>query len=89
MDVIDDLAARLARIEAELAVHRLVADYCVGADRQDLARWADVWTADAEWETSPDRVFVGVDAICAAVQRQWRAFPVMLHARPPRGHDRG
>src|SRR5215211_2437898 len=80
MDVIADLAARLDRVEAELAVRRFVADYCVGADRRDLARWADVWTADAVWQTSPDQVFSGVDAICAAVQQQWRAFPVMLHA---------
>ena len=80
MDVIADLAARLDRVEGELAIRRLVADYCVGADRRDLATWAGVWTADAVWQTSPDQNFVGVEAICAAVQQQWRAFPVMLHA---------
>jgi ketosteroid isomerase-like protein len=78
--VVDDLVARLDRVEAELALHRLAADYCVGADHRDLARWRAVWTADAVWQTSPDQAITGIDAICAAAQRQWRAFPVMLHA---------
>jgi hypothetical protein len=77
---IEDLARRLERVEAELALHRLADDYCIGADHRDLGRWTSVWTADAVWETSPDRRFVGVQAIRAAVQVQWRTFPIMQHA---------
>ena len=29
---------------------------------------------------SPDRRFVGIESICAAVQDQWRTFPIMQHA---------
>jgi hypothetical protein len=34
------------------------------------------------WEASPDRVFRGIEEICAAVQLQWRTFPIMQHATP-------
>src|SRR6266568_1349281 len=76
-----DLIARLERIEAELALHRLAHHYCVAADHRDLELWRAVWTPDAVWETGtdPDYVFSGIDAICAAVQGQWQAFPVMQH----------
>jgi hypothetical protein len=77
---IEALATRLERVEAQLALHRLVHDYCIGADHRDLQRWTSVWTTDAVWETSPDRCFVGIEAICAAVQDQWRTFPIMQHA---------
>jgi hypothetical protein len=80
MTTVEQLAARLDRVEAELALHRLAHDYCVGADHRDLARWARVWTADAVWETSPDRIFIGIEAICAAVEQQWQTFPIMQHA---------
>jgi SnoaL-like domain len=80
MTMVEELAARLDRVEAELALHRLVHDYCVGADHRDRDRWAAVWTADAAWETSPDRIYTGIDAICAAVEEQWQAFPIMQHA---------
>jgi len=74
------LSDRLDRLEAEVALHRLAHDYCVGADQRDRDRWAAVWTSDARWETSPDRIFTGVENICAAVQAQWDAFPIMQHA---------
>ena len=76
-----DLLARLERVESELALHRLAHNYCVAADHRDLDLWRTVWTPDAVWETStdPDYVFTGLDAICAAVQRQWQTFPVMQH----------
>jgi ketosteroid isomerase-like protein len=80
MITIEELAARLDRVETELALHRLAYDYCVGADHRDLPRWAAVWTADAVWETSPDQIFTGIEAICAAVEQQWQAFPIMQHA---------
>ncbi|MEU0563223.1 nuclear transport factor 2 family protein [Dactylosporangium sp. NPDC006015] len=80
MATIEELARRLERVEAELALRRLAHDYCIGADHRDMPRWASVWTADAVWETGPDRTFIGLDAICAAVQSQWNTFPIMQHA---------
>lgn len=80
MTTLEALAARLDRVEAELALHRLAHDYCVGADHHDRLRWEAVWALDAVWETGPHRVFVGLEAICAAVEQQWRTFPVMQHA---------
>jgi len=79
MSDIRDVIARLERIEAELALRRLAQQYCVAADHRDLELWRAVWTPDAVWETSPDRVFSGIDAICAAVRQQWQAFPIMQH----------
>ena len=80
MTSIEELSARLDRVEAELALHRLAFEYCIGADHRDPARWRAAWTADAAWVTSPDRVFTGIDAICAAVEQQWQTFPIMQHA---------
>ncbi|MDQ3475467.1 MAG: nuclear transport factor 2 family protein [Actinomycetota bacterium] len=74
------LSQRLDRLEAQVALHRLAHEYCIGADERDRDRWAAVWTPDASWETSPDRTFTGVQNICAAVQAQWDAFPIMQHA---------
>jgi ketosteroid isomerase-like protein len=80
MTTIDELGRRLDRLEAELALHRLAHDYCIGADHRDLPRWESVWTDDAVWETSPDQTFTGIDAIRDAVQAQWDTFPIMQHA---------
>jgi hypothetical protein len=77
---LEDLAARLDRVESELALHRLVHDYCIGADQRDLGRWESVWAPDAVWEAGPDRVITGIGAIRATVQEQWETFPVMQHA---------
>ena len=74
------LSQRLDRLEAQVALHRLAHEYCIGADERDRDLWAAVWTPDASWETSPDRTFTGVQNICAAVQAQWDAFPIMQHA---------
>lgn len=76
-----DLVTRLERVEAELALHRLAQQYCVAADHRDLGLWRAVWTPEAVWETSADSdyIFTGIDAICAAVQRQWETFPLMQH----------
>jgi hypothetical protein len=80
MGLIEDLAARLDRVEAELALHRLAHDYCIGADHRDVTRWQSVWTTDGVWETSPERVHRGVEAITAAVSTQWSTFPIMQHS---------
>jgi 3-phenylpropionate/cinnamic acid dioxygenase small subunit len=76
------LAERLQHVETELALRRLVHDYCIGADHRDLDRWREVWTEDAVWETSPepDRIYRGRAAICEVVEGQWETFPVMQHA---------
>ncbi len=79
MDRVDVLSARLDRVESELALRRLAHEYCVGADHRDLERWSAVWTPDAVWVTSPDQVHQGLEAIRAAVQQQWSAFPIMQH----------
>jgi ketosteroid isomerase-like protein len=80
MGLIEELAIRLDRVEAELALHRLANDYCIGADHRDLARWQSVWTSDAVWQTSPDRAYRGIEEITAAVTGQWQAFPIMQHS---------
>jgi hypothetical protein len=80
MTTLGDLAARLDRVEAELALHRLAHNYCIGADHRDRVRWEAIWTTDAVWETGPDRIFTGIDAVRAAVEQQWRTFPIMQHA---------
>ena len=67
MEPIEELAIRLDRVEAELALHRLVNDYCIGADHRDLARWQRVWTADAVWQTSPERAYRGIVARLSAI----------------------
>ncbi len=77
---------RLERVETQLALQRLAADYCVGADQQDLSRWLAVWTQDAVWDAAGDDLdddehrFRGIEAIAAAVQGQWATFPRMQHA---------
>jgi hypothetical protein len=38
-----------------------------------------VWTPDAVWQVAPTQEFRGVEAICAAVEWQWSAFPQMHH----------
>lgn len=86
MVTLQDLANRLERVETELALHRLAADYCIGADQEDLARFTAIWTTDALWDAAGDdpgddeHRFRGIDAITAAVQSQWATFPRMQHA---------
>lgn len=50
---LESLVARLDRVEAELALRRLVHDYCIGADHRDAKRWDAVWTDDAVWRLTP------------------------------------
>ena len=77
---------RLEQVETQLAMQRLAADYCVGADQQDLSRWRGVWAEDAVWDAAgedPDddeHRFHGIGDITAAVQQQWATFPRMQHA---------
>jgi ketosteroid isomerase-like protein len=80
MGALEDLEARLERIETELALHRLAQNYCIAADHRDRRLWASVWADDAVWEVRPDAAFTGTADITRAVETQWRTFPVMLHA---------
>ncbi len=86
MVTIEDLAARLEQVETQLALHRLAADYCVGADQEDMDRFAGVWTDAALWDAAgddpedEDHRFRGLESILAAVRGQWATFPRMQHA---------
>lgn len=87
MVTIEELAARVEQLETQLALQRLAADYCIGADHQDLPRFRAIWTADAVWDAAGDadpkneeQCFRGLEAITAAVQAQWATFPRMQHA---------
>jgi ketosteroid isomerase-like protein len=75
----EDLATRLDRVESELAIRRLVYEYCHGADKRDLDRFAAIWDDEAVWAPDLDHPFVGIDTICAAVTGQWEAFRQMHH----------
>lgn len=75
----EGLADRLDRVESELAIRRLAAEYCHGADKRDLARWSAVWAEDAVWALGEDRDAVGLAAICDAVRAQWDAFEQLHH----------
>ena len=86
MVTLEDLSARLEQVETQLALHRLTAEYCIGADQEDPARFAGIWTDDALWDAAGDdpedeeHRFRGVEAITAAVRGQWATFPRMQHA---------
>jgi ketosteroid isomerase-like protein len=74
-----EILQRLDRLESELAIQRLVHEYCHGADKRDRARFAAIWTDDAVWQVGEDQAFEGVEAICEAVAWQWRTFEQMYH----------
>jgi ketosteroid isomerase-like protein len=77
--MVSDLERRLDLIESELALHRLAAEYCHGADKRDLDRFLQVWTQDASWILSDEVSLKGPDAIASVVQRQWDAFAAYVH----------
>jgi ketosteroid isomerase-like protein len=80
MASLDDVLTRLDMLESREEIRDLVSRYCWGADRRDLDVWRSVWAPDAVWSVAPQRAFVGLEEISDAVQRQWTAFPRMLHA---------
>lgn len=86
MVTLQELADRLERVETEVALHRLAADYCIGADQVDLARFTTIWTSDALWNAAGDDSdddeyrFRGTDAITTALKGQWATLPRMPHA---------
>ena len=74
-----DLDARLDRIESELAIRRLVAEHCHGADKRDLDRFLAVWASTAVWQVGDDAGHEGREAIARAVRAQWVTFPQYVH----------
>jgi len=86
MVTLQELADRLERVETEVALHRLAADYCIGADQVDLARFTTIWTSDALWNAAGDDSdddeyrLRGTDAITTALKGQWATLPRMPHA---------
>ncbi|SDM46664.1 nuclear transport factor 2 family protein [Allokutzneria albata] len=75
----DDLADRLDRVESELAIQRLVHEYCHGADKQDLRRFSAVWHPDAVWAPSAGHRLDGLDAIRAGIKAEWQKYQQMHH----------
>nr|NIS34832.1 nuclear transport factor 2 family protein [Actinomycetota bacterium]NIU69581.1 nuclear transport factor 2 family protein [Actinomycetota bacterium]NIW31455.1 DUF4440 domain-containing protein [Actinomycetota bacterium]NIX23794.1 DUF4440 domain-containing protein [Actinomycetota bacterium] len=45
-----DLEARLRRVEDQLAIRQLVAEYGFAVDAHDLDRLAELFTPDAVWD---------------------------------------
>lgn len=77
--MLSDVEERLELLEAELAIRRLVAVYCHGADKRDLDRFLSVWASNASWVLSDEATFRGHDAIASVVRRQWEAFAGYVH----------
>ena len=70
---------RLDRIESELAIRRLAAEYCHGADKRDLDRFLAVWAPTAVWQMTDEVRYEGHEAIAGLVQAQWRTFAQYVH----------
>ena len=75
----NEVERRLDRVESELAIHRLAAEYCHGADKRDLDRFLAVWAPTGVWRIDDDARFEGREAIARVVQAQWRTFPQYVH----------
>ena len=58
-DITAELAARLERVEAELALHRLVNQYCIAADGGDLDLWASILPPEAQTSSRSSRSIRG------------------------------
>ncbi|WP_307504525.1 nuclear transport factor 2 family protein [Clavibacter sp. B3I6] len=74
-----DLDTRLDRIESELAIRRLAAEYCHGADKRDLDRFLAVWAPDAVWRMGDEVSYEGHEAIAEVVRAQWTTFAQYVH----------
>ena len=73
-----DIQRRLARVEAELAVRTLIADYAIGLDAQQADRFMSVWSADAVWVNGGTE-YRGAEAIRAELDRQWQNRSLVHH----------
>ena len=79
MSSLIEIAQRLERVESALAIQRLSADYCRGADRRDLDVLLSVWTPAGVWKVRDDLDFTGREQIAAAIGEQWRGFSCAFH----------
>ncbi len=50
-------------IETEIAIRRLVDQYCDGVIRRDASIWGDTWSVDAHWNLVMGRELLGKKAI--------------------------
>lgn len=48
----ESVEARLERIEADLAIRRVIADYAYYLDHRDYAGYASIFTLDGEWRNA-------------------------------------
>lgn len=76
-----DVARRLARVESELALQRLVADSTRCIDRADRTLFASGWWDDSVWNLGPPfEPFVGIARILEAAEDVlWSAWVTMHH----------
>lgn len=62
---------RLDLVESELAITRLINDYCHGFDKRDWPRFEAVWHEDATWHIARDVEVVGAAAILERARKMW------------------
>jgi hypothetical protein len=66
---LEEVAARLARVEDELAIQRVILSYGPAADAGETARAGALWAADGEYDWDPDQAALqGPDAVDRMLQ---------------------
>ena len=50
---LEDLSARLDRLESRVSIERLASDYCHGFDKRDEACFMSIWWEDCIWNIGP------------------------------------
>jgi hypothetical protein len=66
---LEELAARLQRVEDELAIRRVILSYGPAADAGETARAGALWARDGEYDWDAGRrALVGPDAVDAMLQ---------------------
>src|SRR5262245_6422645 len=70
----DILEARLAKVEAELAIRNLVAAYAVAIDTRDMAKLASLYSPEAKAESGQSLPASEAKRIGDALQASYRTF---------------
>jgi hypothetical protein len=79
-DTLHSLDERLDALESQQAIARLVAEYAHGFDGRDVGRFMAIWHEDAMYDLAEfGGRRDGLDAIGAAVDELWAAFPGTHH----------
>jgi AcrR family transcriptional regulator len=65
----------------DAALRQLIARYCDGVIRKDLATWLGTWAADAVWQLGKQPI-IGRDAIGEAWQTAMNGFAWAVHTAP-------